>query len=382
MTGLGVLLAKAPLTSISYWGIDIYTFRAAAKAIMMGADPYHEPNIVRFADGATIGNIHNYIYAPYFAFILRPLAWLSPETASRAWFALNLVLFFSSVGLLLSAIRWHPASSQFIAVMSGLILFPPLRTTLTIGQSTILLLFFLSLSLFFFSRQRPLLSGLVLSLGLFKPHLFPILLLFAFSRQWQWLLGVGMGLTILNLPFFNWLDSWFAAATITHSANLATGQCFQMVSLVSLLDCTLPWPNWLITGLLSAISLVLLIAIWQATPSGGNSSETQVQTRARDLAVLITVSALLIDHTRVADQMLLVFPLLVIWRDWFVVKSPVARRIAVALMLFIYILPYSLDILGSKQIAFMLPFWYIGLTGAVLGLLVLEWKAYREVGLI
>lgn len=54
---LGILLAKAPLTSISYWGIDIYTLRAAAKAMMMSADLYYDPDILRFADGATVGKV-------------------------------------------------------------------------------------------------------------------------------------------------------------------------------------------------------------------------------------------------------------------------------------------------------------------------------------
>jgi hypothetical protein len=378
LIGLGVLLVNAPFADISYWGIDVYTYRAAAKAMMMGADPYFEPNILRFADGATVGNIHDYIYAPYFAFALRPLAWLSPETASRVWFPLNLAWYFASVGLLLLAMRWHPVPKTYLVIIGALILFPPLRTTLIIGQSTILLLFFFSLSLFLFSRQRLLLSGLALSLGLFKPHLFPLLLFFALYGQWRWLLGVGLGLVALNLPFLDWMDNWIFAVMAVHDTNLAPSQCFQMVSLGSLLNCILPWPNWLTMGLLGALSLGLLITFWQISPGCDTSSEIRAQIFERHFALFVTLSVLLIDHTRIADQMLLVFPLLVIWRDWHVLEKPVIHRIAVALMLFIYILPYALDILGPKQIAFILPFWYIGLSGAVLGLLILEWRAFRE----
>lgn len=378
LIGLGALLVIAPLTSISFWGIDTYTFRAAAKAMMLGADPYHEPNILRFADGATVGNIHDYIYAPYFAFALRPLAWLAPEAASRVWFTLNLALFVSSVGLLLLSLRWSPTPNVFLAILSGLILFPPLRTTLIIGQSTILLLFFLSLSLYLFRHHRPLVSGLVFSLGLFKPHLFPLVLFFALYRQWRWLLGAGLGLVILNLPFASWLDNWFAAATMTHASNLATSQCFQMVSLASLLNCVLPLPNGLTTGLLGLICLALLIAVWRTMPSTASPPEIEAQILDRRLAIFITLSILLIDHTRIADQMLLTFPLLVAWRDWHTLKKPFVWQIAVALTLAIYVLPYTLDVLGSRQIAFMLPFWYVGLSGATLGVLLLEWKGYRE----
>jgi hypothetical protein len=379
LIGLGIMLAQAPLTRIPFWGIDIYTFRAAAKAMMLGADPYYEANILRFADGVKVGNIHNFIYAPYFAFALRPLAWLSPESASRIWFALNLILFFSSVGLLFLALRWAPSPRTFLAVMGGLVLFAPLRTTLIIGQSTILLLFFLSLSLYLFHRQQPLVSGLGLSLGLFKPHLFPLLLFFGIYRRWRWLLGAGLGLAILSLPFLNQLDDWFVAATTTRSANLASSQCFQMVSLTSLLNCTLPWPDWLMTGLLGIVSLALFVWIWRLSPPGDDSSAIWAQAFERRLAVFITLSLLLIDHTRIADQMLLVFPLLVVWRDWHVLKGPFARRLALALTLVIYVVPYSLDSLGGRQVAFLLPFWYIGLSGTILGLLFLQqWEAYHE----
>jgi hypothetical protein len=379
LIGFGLMLAQAPLARIPFWGIDVYTFRAAAKAMMLGADPYYEANILRFADGAKVGNIHNFIYAPYFAFATRPLAWLSPESASRVWFALNLIAFFSSVGLLFLALRWVPSPRTFLAAMGGLVLFAPLRTTLIIGQSTILLLFFFSLSLYLFYRQRPLAGGLALSLGLFKPHLFPLLLFFGIYRRWRWLVGAGLGLAILSLPFLNWLGEWFVAATTTRSANLASSQCFQMVSLASLLNCTLPWPDWLTSGLLGAAGLALFIALWRLNPSGDSSPAIWTQTFERRLAVFITLSLLLIDHTRVADQMLLVFPLLMIWRDWHVLKSPFARRLALALTSILYVVPYALDILGDRQVAFLLPFWYIGLSGAILGLLFLQqWEACHE----
>jgi hypothetical protein len=373
----GVLIAFAPLTNINFWGIDLYTFRAAAKALAWGANPYDEPNILRFADGAKVGNIHNYLYAPYFAFALRPLIWLSPEAASRVWFLLNLVLFFASVGLLLRALRWSPKPAAFLALMAGLILFPPLRTTLIIGQSTILLVFCLALSLFLWRRGHPWISGFVFSLGLFKPHLFPLLLFFIFYRQWRWLLGAGLGLALLNLPLFGWLANWFIAATTVRAANLAVDQCFQMVSGVSLLNCTLAWPGGLNVVLLSIISLILLLSVWRSARL--NFWQTDEAAFDRLLAIFMTLSLLLIDHTRVADQMLLVFPLLVVWRDWFSLGRGLARRAGLFLMLSVYVIPYSLDVLGSKNIAFRLPFWYLGLSIAVLALLVLEWvRSYED----
>jgi hypothetical protein len=378
LIAFALLVALAPLPGINFWGIDIYTFRSAAKAMMLGEDPYYEPNILRFADGVKVGNIHAYLYAPYFAFALRPLAWVSPEVASRLWFALNLLLYFASIGLLLAYLRWLPKGPAFLWLLIGLVLFPPLRTTLIIGQSTILLLFFFALSLFLLRQERPLASGLIFSLGLFKPHLFPFLLFLALYRQWRWLAGVGLGLIVLNLPLVGWLDNWLATATATRQANLALEQCFQMVSLVSLLNCTLFWSPQVTLVLTGGLSLALLALVWWTTNKGQPALRLEERTFDRRLAIFTVLSALIIDHTRIADQMLLLFPLLVAWRDWQWLQEGLARRAAIFLTLFIYVLPYSLDILGPRQIAFLLPFWYITLSMAVLGILLLEWRNYRE----
>jgi hypothetical protein len=378
LIAFALLVALAPLPGISFWGIDIYTFRSAAKAIMVGMDPYYEPNILRFADGVKVGNIHAYLYAPYFAFALRPLAWVSPEVASRLWFALNLLLYFASIGLLLAYLRWLPKGPAFLWLLIGLVLFPPLRTTLIIGQSTILLLFFFALSLFLLRQQRPLASGLVFSLGLFKPHLFPFLLFLALYRQWRWLAGVGVGLIVLNLPLASWLDDWLSTAAATRQANLALDQCFQMVSLVSLLNCTFFWPRELNLVLSGGLSAILLALVWWSTRKSQASLKEGEETFDRRLSIFTVLIVLLIDHTRIADQMLLLFPLLVAWRDWHWLQARLARQVAIFLTLFIYVLPYSLDIFGPRQIAFLLPFWYIALSMAVLGILLLEWRHYHE----
>jgi hypothetical protein len=383
MAGLLILLAAAPLTRISFWAIDLYTFRAAARAMMVGADPYDVANIPRYAGDVEVGNIHNYLYAPYFALAMRPLAWLPPEAASRIWFALNLFLYIAALGLMLFALRWRLTPRSFMVVAVGAVLFPPLRTTLIIGQSTILLLFILALSLFLLRQDRPLLSGLIFSLGLFKPHLFPLLLFFLLYRRWRWLFGAGLGMLLLNLPLFNWLDNWVGAAVTTRAANLAVDQCFQMVSLTSLLPCTLNGPEAALTGaaLLAAAGIMALIWLFPTQPTqpslhADTLHGTRDQIFDRRLAVFLTLSLLLIDHTRIADQILLLLPFVVIWRDWALLPGRIARWLALFLTLLVYVLPYTLDVLAPRNVAFLLPFWYIGLSGAILGMLLLEWWGY------
>ena len=372
LIGLWAWLASASLSDVPHWGIDLFTFRAAARAMMVGDSPYHEPNIIRHAAGSRVGNIHDYIYAPYFAFFSRPLTWLLPETAARVWFALNLVLYFSSIGLIFLALRWLPRPRTFLVIMIGLVLYPPLRTTLIIGQSTILLLFSLALSIFFVQNKQPVIGGLVLSLGLFKPHLVLVPLFFLLHRRWRWLAGLGAGLAILYLPFISWMGEWIEAAVSVHASNMARDQCFQMVSLTSLLKCALNWPEILITALSLLGGIALIWGAWRSHLSGSDKSNNDPEKLYRHLALFIILGVLLLDHTRVADQMLLVFPLIVVWRDFSALKHPLFRRVSIALLLVVYLLPYSLDILGPTHIAFRLPFWYIGLTIALLGNLLLQ----------
>lgn len=370
LIALGALIAFAPLTKISYWGIDIYTFRAAAKAMASGENPYHEPNILRFADGATVGNIHNYIYAPYFAFGLRPLTWLSPPTASKLWFALNLALYFSSLTLLLKVINWQPGPRMLLLTLLGLTLFPPLRTTLTIGQSTVLSLFFFALALFLLKRNHPLWGGIIFSVGLFKPQLAPILLFFVLLRHWKFVMGVLLGSILLTLPFLNWLDNWLVEATSTRGANLSTAECFQMVSATSLAHCTIASSFSLLTILLvSLIIAILIIGFDLARSSRYPNFSPEVPDFDRYLALIIILNGLIIDHTRIADQLIFVFSLLVIWRDWRYFSEPWVRRIAMGLVFSIYLIPYTLDFLQGQAIVYLLPFWYIGISLALLTLL-------------
>lgn len=373
LVAFGILVALAPLTKINFWAIDLYTFRAAAKAMQAGADPYAEPNIIHYADGAVVGNIHNYIYAPYFAFALRPLAWLSPAVASKLWFVLNLGLYFGSIGLLAKAIRWQPGQANFFLFLAGLVLFPPLRTTLTIGQSTVLSLFCFALALFLLKQNSPLAAGLIFSISLFKPNLAPLLLFFILVRQWRFLGGAGLGLTFLSLPFWNWLDNWLAAAASTHAANLGYEECFQMVSLTSLVKCTIaPTMSTSLILLIGVVIAALLMVINLPKPPHRLNLSPQSAHFDRLLALFVTLSALLVDHTRIADQLIFIFPLLVIWRDWPGKSTRWPARISAGLIAAIYILPYTVDFLQAQAIVYQLPFWYIGISLAVLTTLLLH----------
>jgi hypothetical protein len=367
LTLLGVLIAFAPLTSISYWGIDIYTFRAAAKAIALGEDPYYEPNILRFADGVTVGRIHNFAYAPFFGFILRPLAWLGPVPASRLWFTFNLIFYFSSIILLIKAINWQSSPRMFLLTITALILYPPLRTTLIIGQSTLFLLFCFSLSYYLMKRFSIILGGLSFSLALFKPHLVPLLLFYVVKRQWKFLMGLILGVLITTLPFLGYLDDWVSSGASAYALNTGNGGCLRLVSITAMMQCFIPsgWSQIVTVSLLVIVIGLLLRYLWEDHAFHSSIFD-------RHIALSIVILLLFLDNVRVADQVLLILPILVIWRDWHFIQGLWMRRLAIALMMAVYVIPYTVDFLQPRNIAFILPLWYLGLSLAVAGLLLLQ----------
>jgi hypothetical protein len=354
------LVMLAPLSNVTQWGIDGNVFRAGAKALRLGESPYDEPTILRHADGGPLGNVHNFVYAPIFAWLLGPLGWFSPEIGLRLWFVTNLIMYFASVLMLLKAIKWAPAPTTFLGLMLFLVAFPPLRTTLIIGQNTIFLLFWFALSYFLLERSRLFLSGLALSLAFFKPHLILLLPFYLLKRQTRLLIGCGLGLIFSLIPFWYLFGDWLASVTSTYELNLVAGGCLRMVSITTLLRCFAP-PGiatvgfWIVSFTL--IGGAFLLVRERNTP--------QQPTFDRDIALMLCVTTLALDNIRIADQMVLVLPLLVLLRDWSKLEGRVQRLWQVTMLGAVFIIPYGVDLLRGRNIAYILPLWYAGVSLAI-----------------
>jgi hypothetical protein len=241
--------------------------------------------------------------------------------------------------------------------MLALVAFPPLRTTLVIGQNTIFLLFWFALSYFLLKRHWPFLGGLVLSLAFFKPHLVLLLPFFLVKRQWRVLAGWGLGLILSLFPFWYLLDDWRASVANTYELNLAAGGCLRMVSITTLVRCfTSPG---IATPVLWMLSFILIGgAFWLV--SGRNTPHQP--SFDRDTALILCLTTLALDNIRIADQMVLLLPLLVILRDWSKLASRRQRLWQVAMLGAVFIIPYTLDLLQGRNIAYILPLWYAGVS--------------------
>jgi len=362
------LLLFAPLPTGGSWGWDVAIFRAGARALMQGQNPYLPANIPRFADGAQLATIPFYTYSPVFAALVAPLAALPPWVAFRFWFLGNLGLYFASILLIIKAIGWKINTRGLVLLVLAMAAFAPLRTLLIIGQSGVVMLFFLSLSFWLLKHNRPGWAGAALSLAFFKPHLVLLLPFFVWRRQWRLLGGFLAATALAVLPFWSLVGDWIHTVFSTRGANIQYG-CLPFSSLPMFLKCVMPdqfpW-TWTIWGILVLVGLVGLWLLWEPVPTTSHRFDLQV-------AAVILLGLLLIDNIRVADQVLAIFPMLIVFHETSLLPKGWLKRALISLVMAAYLTPYIADgiSLATKDMMWIQPIWYTFVTLCLFGAVVI-----------
>jgi hypothetical protein len=133
-----------------------------------------------------------YTHPPFQALLFLPLAYLPYPAAYALWVAVNLTL------LLVVARAMGPTLAELKAVYRPLpflifLAFFPVFLALLQGQDSIVLLLLLSFAFVALRRERDLLCGCLLGLGLFKYQVvLPLLFPFVLARRWKILAGISM----------------------------------------------------------------------------------------------------------------------------------------------------------------------------------------------
>ena len=171
---------------------DFVQFYTAAK--LVGTPDLYS----RAANLAMVKAIHGftmetvvYTRPPFYAALLRPLAWF-PYRPAYAIF--SLATFSSCLWFVLQFAKECP-SLPFFAAFSI-----PMLSSLCGGQDTPFLLVFLGGSILFTRRGKDFAAGLALSLCAIKFHLFLFLpLLLLFKKRWRILAGAALGAAALTV---------------------------------------------------------------------------------------------------------------------------------------------------------------------------------------
>ncbi|RJP51132.1 MAG: DUF2029 domain-containing protein [Anaerolineaceae bacterium] len=170
LVALAILSIALAGLAFSFGGMDLGVYYAAARVTLQGGNPYDyqqlAPQIVSSA-----GRLNNpYYYAPWFTWMVAPLALFSYNIARALWAAINFVLWFWSL-FNLSALVEYPRLGWRKWGMWLLVTFVFAWSTWGAEQVGILILFLFTLILLFIRRENWTAVGMCLAVVLFKPNI-------------------------------------------------------------------------------------------------------------------------------------------------------------------------------------------------------------------
>ncbi len=145
-----------------------------------------------------VANPNYYLYPPLFAVTMLPLAFVPYATAFAIWLGVNVGFLAASLALFLAGRRKSLMVAAACVVVAGT--FHPIWHHLKIGQSSLLVLFLLALTLRLLLRGRDAAAGFALA-GAILLKLTPgiLLVLLAARRRWNALAAAVAGVLLLSL---------------------------------------------------------------------------------------------------------------------------------------------------------------------------------------
>ncbi len=159
---------------------DFTGYYAASRLIVEQQDPYNFDSISRLTASENLTCVNcRYRYLPFFATTLIPIVIVSPDFAQDAWIILNVVFLGATIwlGTIVIAGRFTP--TVFVIVLAGVISFYSIREDSTWGNVSILLGFLATLTYWLWRKERRLLAGVVLGIGI-TIKFFPAILVLYF----------------------------------------------------------------------------------------------------------------------------------------------------------------------------------------------------------
>ncbi|MBS0350686.1 MAG: DUF2029 domain-containing protein [Proteobacteria bacterium] len=173
---------------------DFFHFYEASKALVSHQYLYSS-------------GIGGYVYPPFFAFLMIPLTHFSLETAKIIWKFLNYLFLFFSLYLSfklvarLFRLQYNKWQVTGVCCLTVLLCLNQVANELKFNQTDILILFGITLSLYYFD-SKPLFSGIILGIiANIKYITFFFLPLLIFRARWRVVIGLLIGLIIgLILP--------------------------------------------------------------------------------------------------------------------------------------------------------------------------------------
>lgn len=233
---------------------DFSSFYMAAQAASQGADIYDTAALNESAAGQGLRvYVFPYVYPPFLAFVLQPLGNLAIDAARLVWLCINLaaiplIVLLAGLTATKRAAAGSPGGDLALLLSAALVFVLPFYDNIDMGQVNLLVLLFLSLSLFLFSRERDWASGAMLGVAVMI-KVSPAVLLLYFLVRGRIKVVLGSLASVATL----------AAASLLLGAGGAWGRFFATLPEMSHATAKrgmLPpgsYPNFALAGLMSRI---------------------------------------------------------------------------------------------------------------------------------
>jgi hypothetical protein len=137
-------------------------------------------------------------YPPFVGLLFQPFALLPYFNAYLLWLAVSLILYLGGLFLIANRFLPHEPLERSLLYCLALSFYPFTIELMVNGQLSCIGFFALALAFYEEDRGSPLLSGIALSVCLYKPTLLVLFLPMLFiGRRWKTIIGFGIGGTAL-----------------------------------------------------------------------------------------------------------------------------------------------------------------------------------------
>ncbi len=248
-----------------------------------------------------------WLYPPYALYLVAPLAWVSISHAYLWLAGIGAVSLLLSLGLLR---RLAPPAGMDTEWFLASCLWAPALATLVMGQSSALLLLFVTGAAYVWQRGHALRAHAVLALFAVKPNwglFFGLLALARLDYRGAFvMMGVVLALCAATIPLGAELWTEFLRASMSNAELFVNYPSYKLISLKGFLDATLG-QNPVSTGIWAVAAVALCgtaCAAWRVPGP---------PVRHLALAVLLAVAAN--PYVNFYDALVLVLPATVWWSE-------------------------------------------------------------------
>jgi hypothetical protein len=308
-----------------------------------------------------VESILPFVYTPFFAVLMRPLAYLSYSAAYGVWTAITVMLTVVSVWLGVRLSGWRLSVELAVILVVGVFSYHGFFEELLLGQADSLLLLLLTLGVWLLRREQDWGSALCFAVATMI-KITPVIAvpLLVMHRRWKWLAAYGCWMLGL-VGFSVWQAGWAAHAQFLHevvpsvSCGIATIANLSVVGFVqelflgstpkNLLQATLP-P--LACAVSKTVALVVLCAVMVRFYVYRRTESLELH-----VVLVILLSLVISPLTWLHHYVIALLPFFYLWgREWEVRKD--------------YLLLATVLAVGTNFTVFPLPMLFKGQVGQLI----------------